>query len=414
MRTFGHLELPPERVYTTAGGARLHVMSDSSCPMARICVMARGGKIETTRPALASTAATVLPEGSKRYDVDRTADIIDFHGASMAGRSSDHHTRLDITSLSRYMGELLPLLEAVLREPDFPELRLESVKSMLAAQCAYNRSRVDDIAERNAMTLIAGRHNPHSTALLPKDFADITKEQTLDHLHSIMCRNNIDIFMSGGISDELERKVEQMADNLPQGCSTAIDIMPFEAEEPQTVNIEVEGAEQCAVEAMIPAVPRSHPDYIPLRLAVTAMGGFFGSRLMQNIREDKGLTYGISASLCGIREGSYVDISAQCAPHYTEKLLDELRAELVKMATVPLSDDEMLRMRLYEQTRLASVLDNAIATGDHYITAMITGMPTGYFALQEKITSAITPEQIADVSARYLLPDNLRIAIAGR
>ena len=83
------------------------------------------------------------------------------------------------------------------------------------------------------------------------------------------------------------------------------------------------------------------------------------------------------------------------------------------MATRPLSDDELLRTRLYEQTRLAGSLDNAIATGDHYITSLIVGMPDDYFSRQEKVTADITAAQIADVSARYLDADNMRTVIVG-
>ncbi|MDE6286507.1 MAG: hypothetical protein K2L99_05900, partial [Muribaculaceae bacterium] len=94
---FGRLVLPPERVYD-AGGVNLHVLADDDCPMARICILARGGKNEAPSRALAEAAARVLPEGSKRFDVDRTADIIDFHGAAFAGRCTDHYTRLDLTA----------------------------------------------------------------------------------------------------------------------------------------------------------------------------------------------------------------------------------------------------------------------------------------------------------------------------
>lgn len=412
VKPFARMSLPPERNYE-AGGVNLHVVADEDCPMARICVLARGGKDEAPSPALAEAAARVLPEGSRKYDVDHTADILDFHGASMAGRCTDHFTRLDLTAPAKYIAELLPLLESIIEAPEFPDIRLESIKSMLAAQCAYNRSRVDDIAERNAIALIAGPAHPFATRNMPEDFAGITRDDTLAYLHRLLCRDNLEIYLNGGITPEFENHVAGMISGLRGGLATDLYFTPFCPEEPQIKEIEVEGAEQCAVQAMIPAVPRSHPDYVPLRLAVTAMGGFFGSRLMQNIREDKGLTYGISASLCGVQEGSYVDISAQCAPQYTARLLDELRAELCNMATVPLDADELLRMRLYEQTRLASVLDNAIATGDHYLTARIIGMPTGYFAEQEFVTATITPEQIAEVSARYLRPEMLRIAIAG-
>lgn len=67
----------------------------------------------------------------------------------------------------------------------------------------------------------------------------------------------------------------------------------------------------------MPTVLRSDADYIPLRILVTALGGYFGSRLMTNIREDKGYTYGISASLLGYRNNSFISISCQCDTSHT-------------------------------------------------------------------------------------------------
>ena len=410
---FGHMELPPERVTTLANGTRVHVTADPSCPIARICIVGEGGKDEAPAQALAAVAAKLLPEGSALYDSDTTADMMDFRGASLHGNCTDHFTRLDLSVPSASLAGLLPVFFALVREPRFPDGRLESVKSQLAAQCAYYRSRVDDIAAKAAFNLIAGPDSPQVRFAEPDDFAAVTRENVLRRLALVFRARGIHVFLSGGITPELERAVCAMAETFAGGDVHPLDVVPFAPRPPQTVHVPHPGAEQCAVQVMIPTIPRSHPDYLPLRFAVTALGGFFGSRLMQNIREEKGLTYGITSSLCGVREGSYIDISAQCAPQYAERLLDELRAELRAMATRPLSDDELLRTRLYEQTRLAGSLDNAIATGDHYITSLIVGMPDDYFSRQEKVTADITAAQIADVSARYLDADNMRTVIVG-
>lgn len=413
VKTFGRMTLPAERIVATPSGMRVHVLNDPSCLLTRVCVIAKGGKDEAVSQALAATVAKMLPEGSVTYDVERTADIIDFNGANISGRCSEHHTRIELTALSHSIADMLPVLFALVTEPDFPAARLEAAKAFLSAQCAYDNSRVDSIAAKAAFKLIAGASHPQSRYAAPDDFADISRTDVCNSIRAAFCRGGVEIFVSGGADDRLVEDICRIADTLPERRGVDTVLIPYEAEQPQTVFVPHPGAEQCAVQAMIPAISRSHPDYLPLRLAVTALGGFFGSRLMQNIREDKGLTYGISASLCGIREGSYIDISAQCAPQYTSQLLDELRSELLRMASQPLSDDELLRMRLYEQTRLAAILDNAIATGDHYLTAFTIGMPENYFELQERITATITAEQIAEVSTRYLRPEHLRIVIAG-
>jgi len=412
-RPFGRLSIPDERIVRFSNGTRLHIVADESCPLSRLSIVGAGGKNESADHALAISSAHMLSEGSADFDVETTADMIDFCGGTISSRCSDHFTRLELTVLSPYLPELLPVVYGLITAPEFPDYRLEAAKTYLSAQCAYDNSRVDNIAWEAAFALLAGELHPLSQFPHPDDFSTIDSSQIHRRLSEIFRSGGIDVFLSGGADDSTVDAVGHMIEKMTPGPAIEKKTVPFKAEMPQTVHIEHPGAEQCAVQVMIPAISRSHPDYIPLRLAVTALGGFFGSRLMQNIREDKGLTYGISASLCGTQEGSYIDIAAQCAPQYTIQLIDELRTELKNMSCVPLSGDELLRMRLYEQTRLASVLDNAIAIGEHYLTALTIGLPVDYFQQQEHITATITAGKIAEISERYLNPESMRIAIVG-
>lgn len=413
IKTFGRLHLPPQTVETLPGGVTLNVSADDGCPLTRLCIVGSGGKDEASSPALAMVAAALATEGSRSCDEDATADILDFCGATISGRCTDHFTRVEITSLAPAMLQLLPVVGALIAEPQFSRGRLEAVKSSLASRCAYEASRVDDIAYKAAFRMIAGEGNPQLRFPMPEDFASPESPQVYKRLNEVFRAERVHVFISGAVDAALLDAVRSIVATFPAGVALKSNIVPYSPAAPAEIHIPHSGAEQCAVEVMIPAISRSHPDYIPLRLAVTALGGFFGSRLMQNIREDKGLTYGISASLNGVQEGSFVDISAQCAPEYTRQLIDELRIELAAMRTRLLSKDELLRMRLFEQTRLASLLDNAIATGDHYLTAHTIGLPPHYFEEQEKITAEITPEEIAEVSARYLRPEEMRTVIVG-
>ena len=414
VRPFGRLVLPRMSTVAAAQGvADIRVLDDRVCPLVRVTLIADGGKCECRSQALASLAPMMLTEGSARYDTLEVADMLDFHGATLSARAHEHHTRVDLTAMPADMPALIDVLADALLNPAVPQHRLEAVKASLDAQCAYDGSRVDSIAYKEAMRMIAGDGHSFVRFAMPGDFLPITSEEVRAHLSRQFRADGTVIFASGAVTPQMMARLEALAAALPPSGGIEVDAPPFEPVAPSTRRVQMDGAYQCAVQVAIPAVRRGHPDYVPLRLAVTALGGYFGSRLMQNIREDKGYTYGITASLCGQHEGSFVEISAECAPQYADALLDEVRAELIGMASRPLDADAMLRVRLFEQTRLAAVLDNAIAAADHYASAVTVGMPDGYFAEQERVTAAITAEEIAEVSSRYLLPDDMRIVIVG-
>jgi predicted Zn-dependent peptidase len=144
-----------------------------------------------------------------------------------------------------------------------------------------------------------------------------------------------------------------------------------------------------------------------------ALGGYFGSRLMSNIREEKGLTYGISASLCGNYEGAYVEIDAQCDASFVEQVVEESRKEIASLWENPPRDEELHRIKLRVWSSLASIADTPFATSDYYITRRIVGTTDSYFQDQMEALKNLTSHRIAEIAKKHLNPDALTVAIAG-
>ena len=177
--------------------------------------------------------------------------------------------------------------------------------------------------------------------------------------------------------------------------------------------IKKKGAVQSAIKIRIGAIPRSHPDYIPLRILITALGGYFGSRLMKNIREEKGFTYGISASLSGRRHEGYIDIETQCDSAYTWKVIDEISAEISRLQHEPLGREELLKVKKYIISSLTKVLDTPSARADYASTDFLYGTGADYFNRQVEITDRITPEELTEVARLHLKPDSALQIVAG-
>ena len=138
-----------------------------------------------------------------------------------------------------------------------------------------------------------------------------------------------------------------------------------------------------------------------------ALGGYFGSRLMSNIREDKGLTYHISAVLMGEHNESMALVSALCDKSYTEQVVAEISEELRRLAANPPEGEELSRLKLHAMTDLAEMLDNPANVMSYYITQLLVGTPADYFAAQQQALRALSPEIISDMAARYLTPEKM-------
>ena len=144
-----------------------------------------------------------------------------------------------------------------------------------------------------------------------------------------------------------------------------------------------------------------------------ALGGYFGSRLMTNIREEKGLTYGINASLMGELQGSYVSITAKCDKNNTDIVLAETEAEIRRLVSEPPCGEELERMRIYAATSLAKTLDTPQSMMQYYQNMICTGTPHDYFTRQFKCINALTPDMIARIAAEYLRSDSIITVVAG-
>jgi predicted Zn-dependent peptidase len=152
---------------------------------------------------------------------------------------------------------------------------------------------------------VFGENHPLSRSLTPEELAVISVDDLREHHARVYVPSGLQIYLSGRISPSIEDKLNDVfgcvaVDKPAQG----LNIIPFEQSLGKSRIIQRHGALQSALKISIPTINRDDEDYLDLRLAVAALGGYFGSRLMTNIREDKGYTYGISAALMGYREGA--------------------------------------------------------------------------------------------------------------
>jgi predicted Zn-dependent peptidase len=298
-------------------------------------------------------------------------------------------------------------------EPTFPENAVNAIKMRSVNQLRYRHSQVEWVANKHMTKLIAGEDHPMSVMPNYAGYEAITRDDIVKYYDKAFSSRGLHIYASGRITDEIRSLIYDLASKVPVGDGYQLNVKPFEAQAPQTRYIEHGDSLQCAVAMALPAIPRTHEDYLPLQLTVQALGGYFGSRLMANIREEKGYTYGISSGLNGSQEGGYVTINAQCDPSYTDALIEEVGKELERMVTEPPCGDELQRLTLNAATKLAGTLESPFSIMDFYKLREAVGTPLDYFEKRQKALATLTPEVIAEMSAKYLKPADLRIAIAG-
>lgn len=383
-------------------------------PINRIILQWDRGSASVENPAAFAIMAQLLREGAGNLSGLEISELLDFNGAWLKIEPSEHLLSISLFSLNKTLDKLLPLLRDIILRPTFPETELRAIAERFASQCEVNGRKVGFRAGQLSRVMAFGKNHPLAQITTADDFRSLTRDDIISTYRATIGSGYPLISVAGATADILP-SLDSFALDLGQalpGNSPKPAIKPFDAESGKA-NVTVEGALQSAIRYTIPTIGRPHPDYIDLRFAIMALGGYFGSRLNKNIREEKGYTYGISAALLGYEEGALVEIRSECDPAYTESVVTEIENELRLLASKPMDAKELEAVKSFAMTNLASMLDSPFSIMDHHLTNIHNNIPKDYFSRQIGSLSNLTPERIRQVIQQHIDLSKGAIAIAG-
>lgn len=408
--------LPPMRRRILPSGIELFIYDGCTAPVTNLSLISPGGDSEYGSLARSTLSANLRREGTLSLPGAEINSRLDFNGAQLMLGSSSHHQSQNMRVLNSRLKDTLPIFRSMALEPTMDPEALAVRREALARNIEVAMTDVDFLARCASDRLIMGSDHPRARIDTPDEIRAITSEVLLEDYRRIMSVNRSRLYLSGNVTEEVEKLVADTFSDIP-AASTDSDIYVIRGYNPAPALTEERivkpDARQSSVMITLPAIPRNHPDYIMLHIAVSALGGYFGSRLMLNIRERLGLTYGISATLNGTRDGAYIQIQADTDASHVDELRRQVSAELRRMHTDPPSGDELRRLRQSLLSSQAALLDSPLTISEYYVTAYTAGIPDGYFEAKLHSIADLRPEQIAAISERYLDPDAVRTAIAG-
>ncbi|MDE5745491.1 MAG: insulinase family protein [Paramuribaculum sp.] len=408
--------LPPLREVILDNGVPLKVYDRPELELIGISAINCGGIAEAIDPQTAIVAAEMRGYGSESMTGEEIADKLELNGAFVKSASSAHYTISNILTLSGKAGSVFPLTAQAILYPVFPEHETAIVAARKAEECEIMQTTEMFKASARAKELVCGKNHILGYTPLADDFRSVKRDNIVSFFQATQRPANLCLFAYGNMTPAIEDEINKVYGSVPSlypGLN--LNIQSFEPiAHGCSEHIHVADSAQSAIVVSIPAIPRSNPDYLALRLAVMALGGYFGSRLQQNIREDKGLTYGISAGLYGQPEGTVATIKTSCDASYVDRVREEIFREIARLSTDPLTTEELNRLKLAEVGTLLDVTDSPESIVGFHTTIYTQNLPTDYFEKRIEAARTIDAETIIRVSALYLLPEKAITVSAGR
>lgn len=356
--------------YVMPNGIPVRMFRAGEEEVIRLDIMIRGGQWEQTQPLQATFTSRMLREGTAHYTSSEIAEKLDYYGAWLDVSSSMNHSFVTLYSLNKYFPRTLEIVASMLKEPLFPGKELAVVVEENKQQYLVNREKVEVLARKKLSAILFGRNHPCGRFAELEDYDRLTQDVLCTMYRNYYGSRNCTCYLSGCVTPEICKALEQALGQEAWGCGRAADDVADKLPDTMPMRqsfIERPDAFQSALRMGCLSVGCTHPDFLKVRLLMTLFGGYFGSRLMKNIREDKGYTYGIGAGLSLYPFRSVMTISTQAANEYVEPIVNEIGWEIDRLHAELVSEKELTMVKNYVMGDMCRNYESPFSLADAYI-----------------------------------------------
>lgn len=413
IRLEGRVSLLP---YTSKNLGSLPAFLIGGAPQAitQITLVFPGGRLVETCKGATLMMSRLLTAGTSHRSADDIAHQLDYWGASLKANAHTDDVTLTAYCLDHLVPHMLDLIHEVLTDPVFPEEELQLQQQLRSQKLKVQEKKVTHQATRHFMGRVFGYAHPYGYRLTPDELFDISRKEVVNAYEQQLRQKAFYVFVAGKIPDAFEQWwTERFSGQWYGPLQPSVNEALAEDAQPSFYYHPMPAAQQSAIRMgrLMPHI--HHPDYFGLKVLNTILGGYFGSRLMSNIREDKGYTYGIYSTLHSYGRATILYVSTEVGATYEKAAITEIRNEMHRLQTEPVSEEELTLVRNYLIGNIMGSIDGALKTMDVVKGLILQGQTVETFDQYMHTIRSITPATLQRLANDYLNPDTMTTVVAG-
>lgn len=398
-------------------GMPLFTIQAGSEDVVRFDIVIRSGQLHQERPLQAVFANRMLREGARNFSSAEIAETLDYYGAWLDTSVSVDCSFVTLYSLSKYFSKTIEVVASMVKESVFPEKEFSVIRDVHKQQYMVNEQRVDVLSRKQLNRSLFGAEHPLGHYADIDDYERIGVEELKEYYSRNYSSDNCLAFLSGKITPDVVRCVELHFGDAEWGRVPSERMMtdiPVTTDSRRRVLVEKEDAMQSSLRIGGFMPGRKHPDYMKLRVLVTLFGGYFGSRLMSNIREEKGYTYGIGAGLVAYPDACVLVIGTETGNEYVEPVVKEVYREMDRLREDLVGDEELKMVRNYMLGDFCRSYESPFSLSDAWIFIETSDLDTDFYARSLAAIRETTSEDIRQLARKYFCKENLIEVVAGK
>lgn len=396
-------------------GCDLYYFNSGGQDLVRIEWVFNNLRFDPAKPLLNNAVNSMLTEGTTTRSASKIADEIDYFGAFLNAEYGYDHSQVTLYSLSKHLYNTLPVIKDLLTDSVFPENELLTFirNNQQKLQVALQKN---DVLARRAFNKAIFGSTIYGAAPEASDFQHLNREDMLAHFRQMYQPSNCTIFAAGKIDDAALKQLTEVFGTSWENNAVSADItqpVPQTAPEKEYYTERTE-AIQSAIRIGLKAISRTHPDFPALQVLNTVLGGYFSSRLMDNLREDKGYTYGVGSGISSLKHGAAMFIATEVGTGVTKSAIEEIEKEIYLLKTELIPGEELALVRNYMLGSLLGSLENVFSHADKFKNVYFAGLDYSYYERYTNIIKTVTASDLLALANKYLDADKMIKVVVGR
>ena len=409
-----NIELIKAKSIVLDNGLKVFSVNGGDQDLVRIEFIFENIAYDTSKPLQAYAANTILNDGTRELSASEIADKIDYYGAFLQTDFSNDQSTVTLYSLNKHLTATLPVVKAIISDSIFPQVELDTFIRNQKQKLSVNLEK-NDFLSRKIFNSVLFSNTLYGYDTRAEDYDRLTRIQLQEYFSQAYQPENCTVVIAGKVQNEALNLIDRLfGKNWQGGRSVTPNNFNFYPGSGKEHYIEKADALQSAIRLGKIAINRSHSDFPGMQVLNTILGGYFGSRLMANIREDKGYTYGIGSALVSMKNAGYFFIASEVGADVCTSALTEIQKEIEILKTETVSEQELGLVRNYMLGSMLGGLENALSHADKFKNIYFSGLGYEYYQNYIQIVRTISAQELLVLANKYLDWEGMEKVVVGK
>ncbi|MFN0201362.1 MAG: M16 family metallopeptidase [Bacteroidia bacterium] len=418
-KPFRYIALPNYAERQLNNGIKVYLLQHGNVEACEIQAVFKAGASFEPKVGLSDFVPRNMSEGTENYTAQTFAEALDKVGAWMNYDAGNESVSINLACLSHLVSKALPLMQESMLRPTFPKESVEKLKQRTLQRLSVSQKKTSYMAAIQFPKLLFGDGHPYSNSLDTKELQAIQHED-LAHYHENYLYAGNYFFVVVGKFDEkmMMHELEENFGHLPVRPALQIEssskLTEIVSQPAGFYQHEMESGLQSSLRIGHLGMNRLHPDSEKMELVNTFLGGYFGSRLMKNIREEKGYTYGINSHWVMYRYGGYLQIGCDAGNEYVQPVIEEVKKEIELLQNEGVSQAELDLVRNYRMGKSIGERETLFQLGNLLRFSLVNGISFAELDRKYQTFAEMSTNDVQELANKHLKINDLRILVCGK